>query len=154
MTFHLHLDSETLGRIRTSAVFDVAPHETLREVLQGMRTGRRASVLVCQDGRLLGIFTERDAVRLMADPQNLDKPIESLMTANPRTVNATETVGRAIELMSRGGYRRLPILDAEGKPSAMVKVSHVLHYLVQHFPKIIYNLPPKPHLKTQEREGA
>ena len=42
------------------------------------------------------------------------------------------------------------VLAAEGNLSA----SSILHYLVQHFPKVVYTLPPAPHHKTQEREGA
>ncbi len=126
----------------------------LRDVISEMQTRRRASALICQRDRIVGILTERDVVRLLAAHADLQVPVEEVMTRSPATVTGQTTVANAIELMSRGGYRRLPIVDDHQKPIGMLKVSHVLHYLVQHFPRIVYNLPPRPHVKTQEREGA
>jgi hypothetical protein len=69
-------------------------------------------------------------------------------------VLASETVEAAIARMSLGGYRRLPVVDDQNRPVGLLKVSAILHYLVQHFPKYIYNLPPKSEHSTQHREGA
>jgi hypothetical protein len=56
--------------------------------------------------------------------------------------------------MSKGGYRRLPIVDEAGKPTGILRVKGILRYLVEHFPAVVYNLPPEPHQTTQQREGA
>jgi hypothetical protein len=63
-------------------------------------------------------------------------------------------VASAIAKMAAGGYRRLPIVDEASRPVAVVKLTSILSYLVEHFPKVVYTLPPKPHHKMQEREGA
>ena len=63
-------------------------------------------------------------------------------------------MAQAIAAMTRGGYRRLPIVDADGRPMGIIKIEGILHYLVEHFPKVIYNLPPEPHYSRQQREGA
>lgn len=76
------------------------------------------------------------------------------MTANPATISQDATVGSTIRSMSQGGYRRLPIVNQDGKIVALLKVSHILRYLVEHFPQYIYNLPPAPHHMLAEREGA
>jgi hypothetical protein len=55
--------------------------------------------------------------------------------------------------MSGGGFRRLPILDPDGRPTGILRVSDVVHYLVEHFPKTVYNLPPVPKPVMHEREG-
>ena len=73
---------------------------------------------------------------------------------DPVTLRGNDTVGKAIGLMSTGGFRRLPIVDGEGKIQGVLKVSGILHYLVEHFPKVVYTLPPAPHHKTVTREGA
>ena len=65
-----------------------------------------------------------------------------------------DTLGAAITKMAHGGYRRLPIVDAEGRPVGFLKVGSILHFLVDHFPSTVYNLPPKPHHSTEAREGA
>lgn len=137
----------------------VSPDASVGEVLQLMRAQQTGSVLICSGGKLLGIFTDRDALRWMGktsagagvDPQ---QPITSLMTEQPTCLQATTSVGEAIQLMSAGRYRHLPILEANGLPSGMATVYGIVHYLVDHFPQAIYNLPPQPGKVTAEREGA
>jgi CBS domain-containing protein len=75
------------------------------------------------------------------------------MVKDPVTVSESDTVGEAIKRMSDGGYRRLPIVDADSKPTGIVKATEVLHYLVEHFPEFVYNLPPNPQTSSH-REGA
>lgn len=110
--------------------------------------------MVCHEGRLLGIFTERDALKILADGSDLDAPVSTAMATNPVTLRPRDTVGKAISLMSAGGFRRLPIVDANGRLTGLLKVTGILRYLVEHFPKVVYTLPPAPHHKTSEREGA
>jgi hypothetical protein len=76
------------------------------------------------------------------------------MVAGPVALSISDTVGCAIQKMSSGGYRRLPIVDDEGRPVGLLKVSGILHYLVEHVSKVVYTLPPEPHYSTQQREGA
>ncbi len=154
MNFHLHLDTETVNHAYPSEPLSVAPTLSVREVLRLMKEYKRGSVLVCQDGILVGIFTERDALRLMAADEGFDKPVGQVMSREPVSVSISDTVGSAINRMAEGGFRRLPIVDPAGRPVGLLKVSTILHYLVEHFPKFVYNLPPKPHHATQEREGA
>ncbi len=155
MVFQLQLDSETVERAHPSAdPILVAPQTTVRRVFELLKNSDHGSVLVCQDSQLVGIFTERDALRLMASGGPLDEPVERVMIKNVVTIQSTDTVKTAITRMSVGGYRRLPIMDAEGQPVGLLKVSQILHYLVEHIPKSVYNLPPKPSHTTPQREGA
>ena len=120
-----------------------------------MKAQGEGSVLICQPGGgLQGIFTERDAVRILARGFDLDEPIQRVMVRDPITLQKSDTVGKAIAMMSVGGYRRLPILDQTGRPVGVLKVSGILEYLVEHFPNTVYTLPPDPHHVSHEREGA
>jgi CBS domain-containing protein len=56
--------------------------------------------------------------------------------------------------MVSGGYRHLPVVDEEGRPVGVLSVKQIMHYLVEHFPSTVYNLPPDPRVVPQEREGA
>ena len=127
---------------------------SIRQVLAMLQENRVGSVLVCKDEKLTGIFTERDVVKLLASGADLDARIDTVMSRNPQTTEPTDTIAVAIQRMSRGGYRRLPVIDAEGRPVGVVKVTLIVHYLVQHFPEAVYNLPPDPNSVTKEREGA
>lgn len=154
MDFQLSLNSETVGALDPDEPLAVTADTPLRDVLLLMKAQRSGSVLVCTNGRMSGIFTERDALRLMSQKAALDVPIESVMSRDVSTLSAESTVGQAIQQMSDGGYRRLPIIDGEAAPQGIADVRGIVHYLVQHFPQAIYNLPPNPNPKLAEREGA
>lgn len=135
----------------------VSVESTVGQVIELMRAQRGNCVLVCAgddcEGKVLGIFTERDALRWMADGASPEINISDWMTANPTVVDAKSSVGAAIEAMSAGGYRHLPIVDDRGTPQSVIGTRGLVHYLVDHFPNTIYTLPPEPG-KTYEREGA
>lgn len=154
MNFHLKLDAESVEQLQAAAPLCVPPELSVREVMQLMQKHNCGAVLICQHARLVGIFTERDALHVMARRAPFEAPIREVMIASPVTLTNHDTVGRAIALMAQGGYRRLPVVDSQGAPLGIVKVSEILHHLVDHFPNVIYNLPPKPHHSTLEREGA
>jgi len=152
--FQLHLDTETVEHCHPSRPLCAQPTDSVRSVLHLMQEARTGVAMVCTAGKLAGIFTERDALRLLADGANLDLPVSEVMVRNPVTVRKTDTVAKAISLMSGGGFRRLPIVDDQGLVQGILKVSSLLHYLVEHFPKIVHTLPPAPHYKSADREGA
>jgi len=152
--FQLHLETETVEHCHPSSALCARPTDSVREVLRRLQAERTGAAMICNDRRLVGVFTERDALRLLADGANLDMAVSEVMVRNPVTVKKADTVGRAISLMSVGGFRRLPIVDDHGNVEGVLKVSGLLHYLVEHFPKVVYTLPPEPHYKAAAREGA
>lgn len=154
MSFHLHLDTESVQHVDFDKPTCVEPTIATSEVFDVLHDSDQGSVLIREGEKLVGVFTERDALRLLASGADLSGPIEAYMTLAPVTTAATETVGAAIQKMAVGGYRRLPVIDAAGKPVGLLRVEHILHYLVEHFPEAVYNLPPKPKHSMQTREGA
>lgn len=152
--FHLDLLTEPAQRAHAAPPVCVEPESTVRSVMEQLGRNNRGAVLICRDGVLVGIFTERDALRLMASGADLDVPMERVMTREPATLHKSDSMATAIARMSKGGYRRMPIVDEQGRPQGVVKVSGILHYLVEHFPSVIYTLPPEPDTRPQEREGA
>ncbi len=154
MGSRLSLNTETLQQVVTLDPICLDPRTPVREAFERMKEQQRGAVLICREGRLTGIFTERDALALMADAVDLSLPIERVMTPDPVALSERDTVGAAITRMAQGGYRRLPIVDADGRPVGFVKVGSILHFLVDHFPATVYNLPPAPHHSTVAREGA
>ena len=154
MVFKLELDLESVAQVQLANAICVEEKTSLREVFQTLKEEQRASVMICRDGILQGIFTERDALHVMADEKSLDGPIEAYMSTNPVTINVSDTMQTAITKMSKGGYRRLPVVDNQMRPMGLMTVTEILRYLVEHFPEYVYNLPPEPHHTTQEREGA
>jgi len=128
--------------------------ETVGNVLQLLRAQRTGAVVICDGAKLVGIFTERDALKQMASGADLSRPVREVMSSPPATIASSATVGDAIRMMAQGGFRHLPIVDNDHKPTGVLAVHGIVHYLVDHFPETVYNLPPDPKAKSREREGA
>lgn len=154
MNFQLSLSTESVTSAYPDEPLLVSPESTVGEVFELLRAEHGNSVLICDNDQVVGIFTERDALRTIAQGSDLNQSVADLMTRNPTTVSAKSTIAEAIEKMSRGGYRNLPILDEHGVPQGMAAVRGIVRYLVDHFPDAIYTLPPEPDVAPAEREGA
>ena len=154
MDFQLNLHRESIEHAYPAVPVVVDPSATVRQAMRLMREKRVGSVLVCQNKLLLGIFTERDALKLLAARDPLDVAVEHVMTRSPTTLRADDTVGTAIRKMSFGGFRRLPVVNGDGRVVGLIRASQIVHYMVEYFPKAVYTLPPQPHAMTHEREGA
>lgn len=85
----------------------------VRDVVQQMARRRIGAVLVVEDEKLLGIFTERDALfRVIAETRDPDKtPVGDVMTPDPLTVKSSDAVTHALDLMQKRGFRHLPVVD-------------------------------------------
>lgn len=154
MDFQLNLHSDSVSSAHPDGPLATAADASIASVMQLLKMQRTGAVLVYEEERLVGIFTERDALKLMRQQADLTKPVREVMSANPVTVSPQSKVGEAIQRMSAGGYRHLPVVDAAGQATGVVGVRGIVHYLVEHFPATIYNLPPKPEGAPSEREGA
>ncbi len=154
MSFQLSLSTDPVTTAYPDEPLFVAPDAAVSEVLQLLRAQSTGHVMICEEGRLVGIFTERDALRLMAGGQDLEQPVSQVMSRDPVSLQEDATVGDAIKTMSEGGYRQLPILTSDGTPTGLATVYGIVHYMVDHFPQTIYTLPPNPSSVPSEREGA
>ncbi len=86
---------------------------TIREAGRVMTERNVGSVLVTQDGKLLGIFTERDALRIfVATRRNADlSELRDVMTREPVTIGPGTGVTEALKLMNDHGFRHLPVVE-------------------------------------------
>jgi CBS domain-containing protein len=148
------LNADKVAEAMSAPPLCVEPDVSIRDVLAHLQEHRTGGIIVCRDGALAGIFTERDALKLMASGASLDAPIETVMVANPVSVRSDDTLAKAIRAMSVGGYRRLPVVDERNRPVGIVNVANLVHYLCEHFPQAVYNLPPESQPVMQGREGA
>jgi CBS domain-containing protein len=87
----------------------------VREAVQLMAKRRIGAVMVVEDGKLLGIFTERDAmVRIVAESRDPDATtLGEAMTADPQTIQASDSVVMALEMMNQRGFRHLPVVEGD-----------------------------------------
>lgn len=99
--------------VRDQKLLQMAATATVREAARRMRTRRVGAVLIIRNGRLEGIFTERDMVnRVVAAGLDPDATrLAEVMTRNPDTIPPHATAIEALRRMSDGGYRHLPVVD-------------------------------------------
>ena len=96
------------------------PDASVAEACRQMYERRAGAVLVTEaDGRLLGIFTGRDAVRMMAQGRGASGPLDAAMTRAPHTVPPGRLTIDALRLMHDGGFRHVPVVD-NGKVVGLV----------------------------------
>lgn len=150
-----NLKIDSVSRLEPSPPLRVAPGQAVADALALMRQNEVGCILVCEDERLVGIFTERDLLRrVLAGGKPLTTAVSDCMTPNPVTVRAKEPVGAAIRRMEEGGYRHLPVIDEAGRPSGVLSVKRIVHYLVEHYSPTVYNQPPDPSAVPPTAEGA
>jgi CBS domain-containing protein len=151
------LRSESVRRLNATSPVVVRLDQTVADAVAQMQQREVGCVLVVgpADGRVVGIFTERDLIqKVMAPGLPLATPIQSVMVPDPVTVTEAETIHVALKRMQKGGYRHLPVVDETGLPTGVLSVKRIVHYLVEYFPSTIYNLPPNPDSIQHDREGA
>ena len=135
----------------------VAPGTSLALCLRAIQgTGTGDSVFVTDgDGKLVGVLTERDIFgRIVGGDVDLGQPVESMMTTKPHHLHLDETVRDAIALMQTGRFRNVPLLDEDDHLIGVVRPQDVLQYLAEAFPEELLNLPPRPHQRMEDAEGA
>lgn len=127
------------------------------EAIQSMTEKRVGIVLVVDDGSLVGVFSERDVLTKVAgsDVDISTTAVAELMTANPQTLRGEDELVYALNQMSVGGYRHVPIVDESGQPVAVVSMRDIVEYIVSLYPDEVLKLPPSPDQSiSQTREGA
>jgi CBS domain-containing protein len=97
------------------------PQVSVAKAARMMKKSKVGAVLVVDKGRLVGIFTERDAVyRVMALGLEPDETLlGEVMTREPKTVEPNETFGYALLLMHENGFRHAPVIE-NGRPIGVV----------------------------------
>jgi CBS domain-containing protein len=128
---------------------------SVKEVLRTMRERRSGCALLCREGRLSGIFTERDVLnKVIGNKGALDKPVSELMTPDPASVHEDDPIQWAVLQMHKGGFRNVPVVDADGKVVSCVRHKDIVHYLIEHFAQHVLNLPPDPNNLPDTPEGG
>ncbi len=137
----------------------ISVSETLsvKEAVARMMAGRRAAVLVVDgQGRLSGIFTERDVLTRVVAP-GLDPERTSLalvMTRDPEALAVGNRVAYAVNRMSVAGYRTIPLVDDERRPVGVVTVNHFIKWMASLFPETVLNLRPGDAIKRPSQVDA
>jgi CBS domain-containing protein len=104
----------TIGDFMSRDVLSVAPEDTIGEAAQLMADANVGSSVVLEHGRLIGILTERDLLRAMAQRVHPSEArVREWMTPEPVAVSELTSAGEAARLMVENGFRHLPVVDGD-----------------------------------------
>jgi CBS domain-containing protein len=121
----------SIGNVMRTRVVTVSPDESARVAVLRMLEEGVGSVAVCESGRLIGIFTERDVLILVGESTDLDDVrVGDVMTRDPLTVQADVPVRDAAQLMGERRIRHLPVVEGEHL-LGMIGIRDVLGNLVE-----------------------
>ncbi len=110
-----NLKIDSVSRLSPTPPLGVEPGQAVADAVALMRENKVGCVLVCRDGRLVGIFTERDVLRLAGEGARFeDLQVREVMTPRPITISPDDDVLAAAELLGERRIRHLPVCDDRG----------------------------------------
>jgi CBS domain-containing protein len=142
-----------------AAPVTVAPTATVARATELMRKKKVSAVLVLErrngGARLAGIFTERDLVDRALPAKGWQKaPVKRFMTPRPETLRPEDPIAYALNKMSVGRFRHVPLVDERGAPAGMISIRDVADFIVELCPEEILNLPSEPSLAIHRRQDG
>ncbi len=128
--FEARLVDGRLSGLASHSPRTVEPGTPVADVMATMRTDGLDGVLVIDGGRLVGIFTERDALLKLAGRSLAGISVSDVMTPDPVVLREDDTVAVAIHKMALGGFRHIPLVDG-GRPTGIVTARDVFHRIAE-----------------------
>ena len=117
-------------------VVSVQPGVKVSVVVNLLAEKRIGALLVMTDGRIDGIVSERDIVRVLAEKGVgvLDQPVRSIMSAKVVTCRRVDTVAAIMETMTNHKFRHLPVVE-EGRLVGLISIGDVVKSRVMEYEK-------------------
>jgi diguanylate cyclase (GGDEF)-like protein/PAS domain S-box-containing protein len=117
----------TVGEIMSTRLLECSPDTPVAEAARRMSASRNSSILVRDGDALLGIWTERDALRQdIADAASLEQPVSAVMSSPVATVPTDLSVSDAAARFKRQGFRHYAVVDPDGRPCGLITQSDVV----------------------------
>ena len=130
------LMEETFATVPLPQAVCISPELSIFEAAKQMNAQKVGCVLVLKDRQLVGIVSERDILykAFRAPETKLSAvPVATIMTPNPESLHKSDTLAYALNRMSLGGYRHIPIIE-DNDVIGLVSVTNLLKYITQRLP--------------------
>lgn len=155
MGFEQILQEETVCKLPTKPPIVVSKDTPFGTVIEKLQKSRLGCAVVTEGGKVVGIFTDQDAVKKgLVGKRPLSTPVSELMTADPKVLNLNNPIAVALRMMHIGRYRHLPIVNDRYELLGLVSIRDIVFYLSENYPSGVYNLPPDLHQVSSAAEGA
>ncbi len=149
------LRTDPISSMEIEPVQSIPAAMPLREDIARMQTRRVAAVVITENDRVTGIFTERDVLnRIIGLALNEGLPIGEVMTREPKTLTRNDRIADAIRLMTERGYRHIPLVDDRGRNVGLISARDIVEFIAKHYPREVFNLPPELDQVHRKQEGG
>lgn len=147
--------SRSVTLLETKDFVCVHPETPLSEAIEQMKKDEGGCVIICDmDGRIAGIFTERDLLnKVVGQEIDMNTAVGDLMSKGVETLTSEATIGDAVRLMNEKSYRNIPLVK-ENQLIGSISVFDIITYLAESYPKETMNLPPVPAQVMDTPEGG
>ena len=128
-------------RVKGNTILSVAPDTIIFDALYLMGEKNVGALLVMENEKLVGIFSERDYARkiILKGRTSLDTQVSEIMTEEVITVCPEETIGECMMLMSQRRIRHLPVLQSN-EVVGVISIGDVVKYIIEEQKFIIENM--------------
>ena len=112
----------------------VEPDTKLSAAIKLLGEKKIGAVLAMSGGRIEGILSERDIVRVLAErgAEALDEPVSNVMTRKVVSCRPSDTVAALMEMMTIGKFRHLPVVE-EGKVVGIISIGDIVKWRVREY---------------------
>ena len=122
---------ENLLKVKGKVIWSIAPQATVYDALLTMSEKDAGALLVIDEGKLVGIFTERDYARklILKGRFSKDTAVSELMTQQVLYVDSKNTISDCMNLMTNNRVRHLPVID-HGELAGIVTIGDVVKQII------------------------
>jgi signal-transduction protein with cAMP-binding, CBS, and nucleotidyltransferase domain len=136
---------EAIAALEPHAPSQLSPEASVSDAVRAMNESGTGCVCVVEAGSLIGIFTERDLLRLTQKERSpAGLPLSKVMTPEPERLRPEDGIALALNVMVSRGFRHIPLVDADGRPTGIVSMRDIVRFIVSMFPDRVWTAPPDP----------
>jgi CBS domain-containing protein len=149
-----HARRDKVSLMETDDYVCVEPSDPLSKAVEVMKQDEGGCAIVCERGRVVGIFTERDVLtKIIGESVDLNDPVSNWMSPVVSTLSPDATIGDAVAMMTDKGFRNIPLVK-DGQLAGSISVFDVISYLAESYPKETMNLPPNLDQVMESKDGG
>jgi CBS domain-containing protein len=128
------LAEETLEAMQIQPCIEIGPSDLVQDAIQILHDTGISSLLVVENDRLVGIFTERDVLERVAEQYDklASVPVREVMTVSPTVVYGFEPAAAAVSAIAVAGHRHVPVLGADDSVLGVVSPRRVMKFIDKH----------------------
>jgi CBS domain-containing protein len=127
--FETRLVAAQLGRLDAAAPVSMSGDDSVLQAIRALQEGSTECVLVQDGGRLVGVFTERDALLKLGTRPLDGVRLEDVMTRDPVVLRADDSMAVAIHKMAVGGFRHIPLVDG-ARPTGVISARDIFRHIL------------------------